>query len=460
MFRRFAYPMLFATLASVALGQAPAKKDDAYDYGTAAASGAQPSYPGIPPSAQNKLEIEMGPAKARFYGTVLLNTQFSDSGVFGQDLALWALPDSGPVAYPDGTTGRAGNNHDLLFSMRQSVVGFTLNPSKPSEKGWNPSALLEVDFFGTRPVDGVTPNNRVLNQPRLRLGYLQLEKGSIKIVAGQDKMILSPLDPVSLSHVAAPLGATVGDLWAWLPQVRVDWTHKMGKTGLLAQVGIFRPQFGDPRLETAPTASTSIDIGSSGLGERSTQPFYQGRVALSRPFRGRTATIGNAVHFGEERVGVNSKLQSWAYALDVDIPLDRHLIFRGEGFVGSNLIPFQGGIDQGAAVTAAPIRIRRIGSGGGWAEFTILPTAGGKNAIYVGAGTDDPRNRNLLPGSGRSKNSFVWASYFRKLTNSVTLAAEWSNWQFQTVNFVNNVASSRGATGSANIINVSLAYQF
>jgi hypothetical protein len=455
MFRRFATPILLTALACTVFGQ-----DSNKDYSTPAAAGAQPSYPGIPLSAANRVEIEMGPVKARIYGTVLFNTQFTDSGVFGQDLPLWALPDSGAVAYPDGTTGRAGNNHDLIFSMRQSVVGFTLNPAKPSEKGWNPSALLEMDFFGTRPADGVTPNNRVLNQPRLRLGYLQLEKGSVRIVAGQDKMILSPLDPVSLSHVAAPLGATAGDLWAWLPQLRVDWTHKMGKTGVLAQIGILRPEFTDPRLETQPTAGTSLDIGSSGLGERSTQPFYQARLAISPQFRGRTATIGSAVQFGEERIGVNRKLQSWAYALDVDIPLDRHLIFRGEGFVGSNLIPFQGGIQQGAAVVGTPARINRIGSGGGWAEFTILPTAGGKNAFYVGAGTDDPRNKNLLPGSGRSKNSFLWASYFRKLTPAVTLAAEWSNWQFQTTNFTNNVASSRSATGSANVINVSLAYQF
>jgi hypothetical protein len=30
-------------------------------------------------------------------------------------------------------------------------------------------------------------------------------------------MILAPLDPVSLSHVGVPLGATAGDLWGWFP---------------------------------------------------------------------------------------------------------------------------------------------------------------------------------------------------------------------------------------------------
>jgi hypothetical protein len=199
-----------------------------YEYGQGANTpGTQPHYPGIPPS-QNKLETSIGPLKVRFYGTILMSLSSSDSGVFGQDLPLRASPDSGAVIYPDGTIGRAGNNHDLIFTMRQSILGLTVSPANPSENGWVPSALVEMDLFGSRPVDTSQPQNRVFDEPRLRLAYIQLEHKSVKIVAGQDKMILAPLDPVSLSHVAAPLGATAGDLWAWLPQVRVDRTHRIG----------------------------------------------------------------------------------------------------------------------------------------------------------------------------------------------------------------------------------------
>jgi len=69
--------------------------------------------------------------------------------------------------------------------------------------------------------------------------------------------------------------------------------------------------------------------------------------------------------------------------------------------------------------------IQRVGDGGGWAEL-IVPMNAGKDTLYFGAGTDDPKNSNLLPGPGgatRAKNSFLWASYFRKITNEVTLAA-------------------------------------
>ena len=427
--------------------------------------GAQPKYPGIGP-AEGKVEAEMGAFKVRLYGTLLLNTAVSDAGVFGQDIPLWTLPTAGNVTYPDGTVGPAGDNHDLAFTMRQSVFGFTVNPARPGTNAWAPSGLLEMDFFGTRAVDTIQPLNRVLNQPRLRMAYFQLERNGVKFVFGQDKAILAPLDPIALSHVAMPLGATAGDLWAWLPQVRVDWTRTMGKTGVLLQGGILRPSFGDSRLETPPTASTSVDIGSSGLGERSTKPFFEGRVAVMPQIRGAAATFGIAGHFGEEKIGVNRELRSWAVAFDGSATVDPHIVLRGEAFTGSNLIPFQGGIAQGAAVlagavaTAPPLQIQGIDARGGWGELTILPTSSGKDAIYVGAGTDKPKVETLLPGSGRAENTFIWASYFRRLTGAVTLAAEWSNWRFKTVTFVNNAAGPVSAANIANVVNVSFAYQF
>jgi hypothetical protein len=430
--------------------------------------GAQPSYPGLPRGQASKLETDIGPVKARFYGTILFNSSISDRGVIGQEIPLWAAPGGGGVQFPDGTVGRASNNHDLIFTMRQSILGLTLNPATPSDSGWNPSALFEMDFFGARTQDTFSPENRVFNQPRLRMGYFQLEHKGLKFVFGQDKMILAPLDPVSLSHVGVPLGATAGDLWGWFPQARMDWTHNLGSTGLLVQLGILRPQFGDTKLEPAPTSGSVIDLGSSGLGERSSQPFYQGRVALSPKIGSRTATFGVSAHFGEEKIGVNRNLQSWATAVDMRLPIAAHLILRGEGFAGSNLIPFQGGIVQGAATLGTLpnlTKIQRIGAGGGWLE-AIVPMNSGKDTLYFGAGTDDPKNHNLLPGSTRAKNSFLWASYFRKITNEVTVAFEWSYWDFRNIQFVtkNGVADPnrevKAPTGAANVFNISLAYQF
>jgi plastocyanin len=455
------HPSMVGSINGSAPPAASAQTSSAYGYDQAPGTGAQPEYPGIPPS-QNKVETEIGSYRVRFYGTVLLNTSVSRAGIFGQDIPLWTLPSGGNVTYPDGTVGHSSDSHDLIFTMRQSIVGLTLNQSQPSDKGWTSSALIEADFFGSRAVDTVQPQDRVLNHPRLRTAYFQLEHKGVKLLFGQAKMILAPLDPVSLSHVALPLGATAGDLWAWMPQVRLELKAR----AVLFQAGVLRPQFGDSRLETPPAASTAVDTTSSGLGERSTQPFYQARAAVLPRIAGRTATLGIAAHTGKERIGVSRDLKSWAVALDADVPITGHFVARGEWFAGSNLIPFEGGIDQGAAVLAspiagaAPLQIRGIGTHGGWWEATVLPGSRGRDAVYVGAGQDEPKRSQLLPGSTRGKNEFIWASYFHKLNDAVTAAVEWSNWRFQTVAFTNNVAGPLGPTSRANVVNVSFGYQF
>lgn len=462
--------LLTAALApATAFGQTSAKTaddKDVYDYEQPAGpTGAQPSYPGLPRGNGTKLETEIGPMKARFYGTILFNSSISTAEVIGQEIPLWAAGAGGAVTYPDGSVGRASNNHDLVFTLRQSILGFTLNPAKPSDSGWNPSALVEMDFFGARTQDTFSPENRVFNQPRLRLAYFQLEHKSLKFVFGQDKMILAPLDPVSLSHVGVPLGSTAGDLWGWFPQARVDWSSKIGNTGLLAQFGVLRPQFGDTKLEAQPTSGSVIDLGSSGLGERTSQPFYQGRIAISPPMRKNFANFGIGAHFGEEKVGTTRNIQSWAVAVDMRLPIDPHFIIRGEGYAGSNLIPFQGGIFQGVATVGtigSLTKIQRVGDGGGWLE-AIVPMNSGKDTLYFGAGVDDPKNSNLLPGTARSKNEFLWASYFRKLTKDVTAAVEWSYWDFQQVAFpvtANTAIRTNAPVGTAHVINISFAYQF
>ena len=430
-----------------------------------------PYYPGLPKS-KTRLQATLGDFTVRFYGTILMNLSMAGTAQVGQDVPLWPVSGSSLVTFPDGTTKRAGLVHDTIFTARQSILGLQVTSAKPLE-GWTSSGLAEIDFFGSRPVDTTfQPQDRFLNQPRLRRAYLQLDKGTWKIVAGQDKMIIAPLDPISLSHVAIPLGASAGDLWAWLPQVRVENREKFGKTTALFQVGVLRPSFGDPALkDQAALTGNAIDSTFSGYGERSGQPFYQARLALSHPINGRNATVGASAHYGREQVGAERSLDSWAFAVDATLPLSSRFIFRGEGYVGSNLVPFDGGIIQGVGIIAplinasgvilTPARFSKIGDGGGWVEAIVPLTLDNKNVFYAGAGTDDPRDRDLFPGTNRSKNSFLWASYFRKLGPDVTAAVEWSFWDFQTRSVSPaGVLGPRLTSGRGNVINIALAYQF
>ena len=54
-------------------------------------------------------------------------------------------------------------------------------------------------------------------------------------------------------------------------------------------------------------------------------PFYQARVAVSRPMNGSTATVGAGAHYGRERVGAKRSIDSWVFALDFRVPLQTRL---------------------------------------------------------------------------------------------------------------------------------------
>ena len=270
---------------------------------------------------------------------------------------------------------------------------------------------------------------------------------------------------MSLSHVAVPLGYSNGNLFAWLPQVRAEISHNWGKTNGLFQFGVLRPSFGDPRLGDEPVAGITVDT-SSGLGERASQPFYQSRMAISHPMHGSPFTLGVAGHYGQERIGASRTIDSWAFTFDYRIPIFSKLFLRGEGYLGSNLVPFGGGIIQGVAAVTAPAPapagtfnlFHKVGDGGGWSELTFLATR--KNIFYLGYTEDNPVRHELLPGSTRTRNAMAWFSYFRKLTPGTTVAVEYSNWLFQTTAFTGNVPTTHGAGGRGNVLNIALAYQF
>ena len=450
------HALLFAGIAVFAV-PSPVWGQDVDYSASSATTQDDPVYPGIPP--RTKAETTVGSQTLRLYGTILFNASVSDSIEVGQDLVLWPLPGNNTTGFPDGTVKRNGDIHDLIFTARQSIVGFQVKPADPSADKWKPSGRIEMDFFGGRPFDANNPQGRVFNEPRLRLAYLKIQNGNWAFLAGQDRVIISPLDPVSLSHVAIPLGATAGNLWGWQPQIRAEYARAMGKASTLFQIGVVRPQFADATLQGLPASGTALDATTSGLGERTSKPFYQARYSATLPMAGSKATFGAGGHYGRERIGAERDLDSWAFTFDFSVPLQSRVRLRGEGFVGANLIPFGGGIIQGVAATA-PTQFNKIGAGGGWGELTVKLTNDSNNVFYVGAGTDDPKDANLLPGSGRSKNTFMWASFFHKVTTNVTAALEWSNWQFKTRNFTGGVPSTNGNAGRGNVFNLAFAYQF
>jgi hypothetical protein len=86
------------------------------------------------------------------------------------------------VARSDTYEGRHGRSQ---FSIRNTRFG--LNFQSPTSGAFRPSARLEADFYGPKPVDSTTPERDYFDAPtfRIRHAYLMLESDYVDVLAGQ-----------------------------------------------------------------------------------------------------------------------------------------------------------------------------------------------------------------------------------------------------------------------------------
>src|SRR5258708_29375573 len=170
------------------------------------------------------------------------------------------------IAYgkPPGSSGGS-----LGGSLRQAQIG--LEVFGPQFAGARTKADLQLDLGGgfPRTFDGV--NFGLL---RLRTGTVRMDWAHTSIVAGQDGLFFSPESPTSFASLAVPAFSYAGNLWSWVPQVRVEHRFTLGEDStLLLQGGILDSQSGEPPVFDA--------YRSPQAGESSRQPAYATRVACT-----------------------------------------------------------------------------------------------------------------------------------------------------------------------------------
>ncbi|MHB8481879.1 MAG: hypothetical protein ACYDBV_03960 [Nitrospiria bacterium] len=374
------------------------------------------------PSAQaDESSITLG-------GFILSNTYYNDSGVNNTDIPNFATSDSKPAA-SIGTFGGTVRQSRLTLKASGPKLDDVLGSAKTS-------AVLEVDFLGEFPNStfaGAQP------QPRLRLAYAKMDWSNTSLTAGQDWIILAPLNPTSLAHQAiAPLSSS-GNLWNRMPQIRVDQNIYLDGFGkLLLTAGILRPIAGD---NWTNGGAQQLDI--SGSGEQTTHPFYQGRIALSVNVLNQPATLGLSGHYGNENTTIGTTLETSAGALDLTLPLGP-VTLTGEAFTGKNLDQFLGGVLQGVN----PATLGEISSKGGWSQISFTPfPAINLNLAY---GIDQPEIAQLNNGD-RSKNQTLTANLIWKLGPRLSSGIEYNNIKTDYKNL---------SSGEDNYYNLAVIYYF
>jgi hypothetical protein len=312
--------------------------------------------------------------RMRLSGIVLLNF-FSNVGAVDN-------ADIPGIAYdrpPGGSGGSFGG------TLRQSQIGFEV--FGPELAGARTKADLQLDLGGGFPR---TLNGVNFGLLRLRTGTMRLDWAHTSIVAGQDGLFFSPTSPTSFASLAIPALSYEGNLWGWVPQVRIEHRFTLGEnSNLLLQGGILDSQSGEPPVFDS--------YRTPQAGERSRQPAYATRVAWSRTVFGQPLRVGVGGYYGRQNYGFNRNVDAWAGMTDVDLPLGHQFSLSGKFYRGRALGGLGGGIGRSVLFSGDPgsvySAVRGLNSAGGWAQLKYRPA---NRLEFNGAiGQDAPYMRDI-----------------------------------------------------------------
>ena len=321
---------------------------------------------------------------------------------------------------PDTITTVAGRGAGA--SVRQSLLAFRV--SSPDVAGAQFTGDLQTDFFGgQQPSSG----GRTFPLIRMRIAKATLRWTRSELMIGQDVPLIAPLNPTSVLASGTPAFATAGNLWLWIPQVRL--TLGGMRPGTLAiQGALLAPTSGDP------AAAFDTDLDQS---EKTGTPTFETRVRFRWEMSEKPGELGCGFNLlwlavpgssgsGSERFG------NGAGACDLVAPLGifelRGEVFKGDGLKGLG----GGGIGQQYTTTG-----QAVSSKGGWAQLNLAPST--IWSLGVGAGMDDPED-TFMPAGSRLKNVVGMVNFITHPSGPLLLSAEYRRMgtTYATKTFIND----------------------
>lgn len=322
-----------------------------------------------------------------------MNAFHTSSKVNNSDVPQFTLPPDPADNPADAASGA---------TVRQSRV--TVTAFMPELLGGALTGELDVDFFGgQQPSTG----GRTFPLLRIRRAFAEITWGRVALLVGQESPPIAMVSPSSVAAVGFPEFAGSGNLWLWIPQIRV--------AADLAPAGGVR--FG---AELAALAPTSADpqgafLTQPDIAERSGRPFVQGRLRARWGAEEEAGEISVGGHYGWIVDAAGDRVPSRAVAASVWTPLARGLELRAEGFTGQALAGLGGGgIGQSMVQNGVPVETT-----GGWVQLNAKPTATWE--VGAGAGLDDPDDEDLLPASRNRNLSFEGHVMWRRAPALVAL---------------------------------------
>jgi hypothetical protein len=326
--------------------------------------------------ATQTLAAQSPSIEAHLGGLVLMNGFYNSAKVNNSDVPQFVVPPDPPGGPPASAAGA---------TMRQSRL--TLHVSVPEWVGGSVTGEFDVDFFGgQQPSSG----GRTFPLIRLRRAFAELTWPHVAIFAGQESPPIVGVNPSSLASVGFPEFAGAGNLWLWIPQIRLQGITNVGTSARLG-------------LEMTALAPTSGDAQTAFLtqpdiAERSSRPYLQGRVHATWGQSGQEGELSVGGHYGWLAVGPDRRAHSKALALSLWTPIVSKLEIRAEAFTGQALAGLGGGgIGQSFGLDSVPVHTK-----GGWVQLNVRPSEMWE--LGAGAGIDDPDDDDLNPATARLRN--------------------------------------------------------
>jgi hypothetical protein len=288
-------------------------------------------------------------------------------------------------------------------SLRQSVLGLEYRGPEVFGGGKLHASLL-MDFFGG--------SGDALDQAlRIRTASMQIDWKSRSVTLGIDKPIFAPREPSSLAQVGVSPLTGAGNLWMWIPQVRVEQRiHFSDTSGVSAQMGVVQT-----REIYQATSATVYEVEAA-------RPGLEGRVEFWRDFgAGRRLEIAPGFHISTSHVD-HTPVPSGLFSMDWLVSPWRKLEFTGALFKGEN-VTHLGGVGEGFVVVG-PQQVRPVHSQGGWAQRAIPVTD--RLSFHFFTGAQDDREAALAPGQ-IARNLAYGANFFYHLSPNVIVGLETSH---------------------------------
>jgi hypothetical protein len=149
---------------------------------------------------------------------------------------------------------------------------------------------LDVDFHGGQQPSGGGRTHPVL---RIRRVFAEARWTGVTLLVGQEAPPLFEISPSSLASSGFPGFASAGNLWLWLPQIRLTgWLTPAARVRLGLEGTLLAPSAGEPQdpFLTQPDRA-----------ERSGRPSLEGRIVARWGEGTSLAELGAGGHYGWRR---------------------------------------------------------------------------------------------------------------------------------------------------------------